>query len=519
MRDFRNAKEPIMAAKGREGAASCTWRRWGLLAGLLIITAGAVTSCSDSSTEPQPADDSSLQLDKLLVSMVPGGVETVTVLAKTGGGAPLDITIDNDAPEVVTATLADSVLTVTGSTLGTAHITIESAAGKTRVLPVQVYSAHVLDAGDMYVTYTDLFRYAGFNAYEPVPPEGYHFLGHVCAMEYAAGNLAVPVVRAKPGSDALRVTHDFTGPGHPYANAWEPVAPAGYVALGTLFGPWFVRPDSVYCVREDLTTTARLETLIGTLHVVSPADYLLHYYAIGMPDAGPHPGAFLTAGTFVNTVNYATPAFDNPAAHILDVALPTLEVAADQVVEPRLTGYEMPPESTVPTMARAVLVPCALVADPRFAANMPWRVANSPFYRLERQVYYKRIYFNHNNTSTEQTHSVLIRSGITATESQRVWSETKISVTAKLGLNLKVLTGQISCTVSHSLGYETQSSIAELEEKEVSTSINTPPYKAAAAWQLYNRYVLYRHNGTEREPVSQWEFGIDSYVIDEYPDN
>jgi hypothetical protein len=77
---------------------------------------------------------------------------------------------------------------------------------------------------------------------------------------------------------------------------------------------------------------------------------------------------------------------------------------------------------------------------------------------------------------------------------------------------------KVSTTVTTSFGYETMTSVAVLQEKEVNSTINTSPGKAAALWQQYNRFILKRHKGTSLEPVAAWEFGIDSYVTDEYPD-
>ena len=170
-----------------------------------------------------------------------------------------------------------------------------------------------------------------------------------------------------------------------------------------------------------------------------------------------------------------------------------------------------------PILSREMLVPCTIVRDPLYAGNFFWRISNSPFYRLERQVYYKLLYHNHNQTSETQTNSVLIRSGVTTEESNSYWEETSISVTAEAGISIKAFEAKVSTTVSRAFGYETTTSVAELNEKEISSSINTPAGKAAALWQRYNRFVLKRHNGTRLEPVSAWEFGIDSYVTDEYP--
>lgn len=513
-----------MGARDERNGMARSARRWLALAGAIAAMGLAVAGCSDSTTAPTPTDKSAILLDKLLVSVVPGGSETITVSASDTDGAPIGFTIANDDPTLITAAAADSTITVTGLALGTAHVTITCQNGHTRVLPVQVYSQFVQDLGGMYVTYTDTFECPMFYSYRPIPPPGFHALSFMFGPEFpwppaeVNGHMAVPVVKPKPGSDALCFTHEFSGPGYPYAVAWTPVAPSGYVAVGTFFSSGWSWPDSAVCIRADLTTAAPVNTLLAAINISSPAEYPLHFYSIDAPDAGAHPGAYLTAGGFINTVGVAAAA-DHPSAHILDVPLPTLAEAGDQTIVPRLTGYEAPPEFTKPYMARAMLVPCTLLKDPRFAQNLAWRVDNSPFYRLERQVLYKKIYYNRNNTSTEQTNSVLIRSGVTTTESTRIYNETQITVSAELGLTIKALSGKIAVTVSRTMGYETSTSISELQEKEVTTSINTPPFKAVAAWQEYNRYVLYRHNGTELEPVSTWEFGIDNYVTDEYPDS
>ena len=149
---------------------------------------------------------------------------------------------------------------------------------------------------------------------------------------------------------------------------------------------------------------------------------------------------------------------------------------------------------------------------------MGWIFSDLSTAILERQVFYKLLYHNYNQTSEVQTNSVLIRSGVTTTESESYWNETSISVTVEAGVSIEMFSGKVSTTVSTSFGYESMTSVAELQEKEVSSSINTPPGKAAALWQKFNRYVLKRHNGTTLEPVAAWEFGIDSYVTDEYPD-
>jgi hypothetical protein len=239
---------------------------------------------------------------------------------------------------------------------------------------------------------------------------------------------------------------------------------------------------------------------------------------IDPPDAGPHEDAYLSTGTFVAADTDLAPSV-HPVMNVLKIPLPLLAEAPTQAYVPKLTGYDSPPAETVPVMVKEMLVPSTIVKDALYDSSDPnWRIDNSPFYRLERQVYYKLLYHNYNQTSQVQTNSVLIRSGVTTTESETYKNETAISVTVEAGISIKPFESKISATVSRTFGYETMTSVAELQEKEVSSSINTPPGKAAALWQKFSRYVLKRHNGTALEPVAAWEFGIDSYVTDEYPD-
>ncbi len=501
------------------------------LASLFII----LIVCSKDKPSQPPIQQGTLLLDQLSVSMVPGAGDTVTIRAEKSDGTRDSCTIDNSDPNVAMATLSDSTIEITGVDYGMANINISSSEGQNRTLPVQVYTPFNFDTGDLTVTFTDSFTFiwndmpafgspdASFH--DPVLPEGYRSLGSLGIPDWSDpnGRYAMMVVQANAGSDALAepVGYELVWSCHPLftiASFWTPVPPAGYVAMGTVVVLGLNPPplDKVVCVREDLTIDAEAGTFIWSdAGTGMPTD--LGCWRIDQPDTGPHEYCHLLSGTFIGWDLYDPPVF-HPVMHVLRANLPMLAEAPNQNFMPRLTGFDTPPEETDPMMAKAMLVPCTIINDAAHGDNVAWQVANSPMYRLERQVYYKLMYHNYNQTSEMQTNSVLIRSGITTSESERIWNETEISLSVEAGLSFKAFSGKITATVSRRFGYETQVSVAELQEKEVSSSINTPPGKAAALWQKYNKYILLRHNGTTLEPVSSWEFGIDSYVTDEYPD-
>jgi hypothetical protein len=489
----------------------------------LISLAIMIAGCGkDSSTGPSSPEES-LLLSRLVVSMVPGASDSVMICRNNPSGSPVAYSISNSDPSVASVTITDSTMEIRGLALGTTDITVSTQSGTSCTVPVQVYDPFILDTGELLITFTDDFEFIidggfpGFCFWKPIPPEGFHILGSWGQAGYndPNGNKAMIVVKAKPGSDALVYTYDFDSINEPsYEFVWKPIPPPGYVAMGdVVVSQQGSRPDSALCVREDLTVPGSADTILTDPNNV----YGFSLWGVDIPDVGPHSRAYLAAGTFLFAWNNIPPLADR-VMNVLRVDLPMLAEAPYQNFVPKLDSYDTPPDETAPMMAKAMLVPCSIINDLAYSGNTGWQVANSPFYRLERQVYYKRLYHNHNQTSQTQTNSVTIRSGITTTESQRVWSETSISLTVEAGVSFQAFSGKISATVSRTFGYETQTSVAELQEREVSTSINTPPGKAASLWQQYNRYVLYRHNGTDLEPVSEWEFGIDSYVTDEYPD-
>jgi hypothetical protein len=429
---------------------------------------------------------------------------------------------------------------VTGLSYGTANVTITSTSEKTVSIPVKVYNHYILDVGELLVTFTDQYEYRWHDQgsggaydgsfYHPVTEDGFRALGSLGFSGYSNpnGRYAMMVVKEDSTSSALAEPLDYNlfwtyyiGLFHEIVKAtfWQPIPPEGYKAMGIVVQSGESKPSlsDVVCVREDLTIVGDVGSFIwNDKDTGMPRD--LGAWKIYPPDAGPHSMAYLETGTFVAWNSHSPPS-NHDVMNVLKVDLPLLAESPYQSYIPKLNSYDSPPEETVPALGRSMLTPCSIVNDLVYADNIHWKIANSPFYRLERHVFYKLLYHNHNQTSELQTNSVLIRSGVTTTESERFWEETSVSITAEAGVSFNVFSGKISTTVSKAFGYETQTSISELEETEISSSINTPPGKAAALWQKYNRFVLKRHNGTILEPVAAWEFGIDSYTTDEYPDS
>src|SRR5512136_492809 len=117
------------------------WFTTGIWGVLILIFLG----CSDKSTNSTGPNQSSLLVSRLVVSMVPGASETVTVCSRDNAGNYIGCQVSNSDPSIATATMTDSTIQITGVALGTAQLTITNGAGKSSTLPVQVYDPFVLD--------------------------------------------------------------------------------------------------------------------------------------------------------------------------------------------------------------------------------------------------------------------------------------------------------------------------------------------------------------------------------------
>ena len=508
---------------------------------LMAATLLFIGCSDDSSTNTPKINDSSLNLSRLFVSVVPGGNETIAVCATDSGGSSDQCTIANSNPDIATATISDSTIHITGIGIGHTNITVISACGLSCTVPVQVYSPFVLETEELEISFVSQYTlrwndqgshgdYDG-SFFHPITTGGFRALGSLgCGPDgypYPNGTYGVMVVRAKAGhEDALaqpvawqHIYSDVGSGAEMFGSFWRPIPPSGYVAMGTVVAnnTWNEPSLSdVVCVREDLTIPGSTGDFIYNDQGTG-ADQFLSCWKIREPVGGTHELAYLSAGTFVGVPYWQTPDI-TPDMNVLRVELPLLAEAPYHSYTPKLIGFDTPPDETVPMLGRAMLVPCTIVNDILYQNDFGWRLANSPTYRLERHVYYKLLYFNNNQTSEVQTNSVTIRSGVTTSESNTFYSETSVSVSMEAGVDFKAFSNSVTATVSQSFGYATQTSVSELTERSVQSSINTPPGKAAALWQQYNRFILKRHNGMNFEPVAAWEFGIDSYLTDEYPD-
>lgn len=493
----------------------------------LVIT--IAPGCQKEPAEPDSEDQSGLLVNSLGIALVKAATQTLSVTTVDKNGNPESFSVSSENSGIATLTQSNTTFTVTGVDYGSTKVIVTSASGKSKEIPVRIYDPQTLETEELLITYAQTFQdrgsYASYSIsfWHPITSSGFYALGSLGLnnLNNPDGKKALIVVKAKEGSNALAhpVSYNKIYQGG-FGSCWLPVPPEGYVALGVVATNSFMLPPSlndVVCVRKDLTIQGKAGALLCGM------DKTFLNWELVPPEAGPHEYTYLSTGTSIaegsiyNKLDYIPPE-THPAMNVLKIDLPMIVEIPYVEYMPRLTSLDMPPAESTPILAMEMLIPCTIISDPLYTNDHMWRISNSPFYRLERQVFYKLLYHNYNQTSIVQHNSYTKRFGVTTTESEEFWNETGISITAEAGIGFSFLSAKISATVSKSFGYSSMTSISELQEDEYQSGIDVPPGKAVAIWQRYTRFVLKRHNGTFLEPVKTWEFGINSFVTDEYPD-
>lgn len=508
---------------------------------LIIITYG----CKKSPVEPEFEPQLIASINN--ITLVKGGSELVEVIAYDETGNVDDFTVSTGDAGTASVTTSGNTFTVTGVDYGETELTITGTSGKSTTVPVIVYNPQEMETEELVIAFSQTFEFrwsnSGYGAlheascWHPITNDGFKPLGTLTFKGYddPNGKYGIMVVKAKNGSNALAAPIDYDLVYQiqdgiwpvldQFSSFWIPVPPPGYKALGIVTfesDNEDEKPglDEVVCVREDLVVEGEAGDNIWKQIPIMPCFAYLYSWEIESPEAEPHENAYLATGTFVLAKGSNEPQKPtiHPVLNVLNVDLPLLAETPYIDYYPTLRSYNRPPVETFPIFERKILVPCTIIGDPFYEEDQMWRITNSPFYLLERQVYYVLVYNYYNKTSVVQHNSYIRKMGVNITESEEFWNETSISVSIEAGISIFGIGSKVSTTISRTLGYSTMTSISEFQEDEYQSGVDVPPGKAVAIWQQYNRFILKRHNGNTLEPVKTWEFGINSFVTDEYPD-
>ena len=386
--------------------------------------------------------------------------------------------------------------------------------------------------GKLHLTFTDQFNLrwndkgSGANKdgayWHPVPPKNFNSLGSVGVSNYNdinSENAAMCVKAIDGSSDAIANPIDYVliwtdkGSGADKdGSCWRPKPPTGYVALGDVFVGGYNKPSlqDVVCVKAELAYVAKIGDTIwedkgsgakkdfGSYKIITPESYL-----------NSEKGLF-TPNTFVGNDKHSKPS-GAPVLFCLNLPFPVIK--NPEPSQPTLTSTTPPPSVTGQTIDRIVYVPFTAIEDKE--RRLSWKVKNSPFYMVERQISYRVELFGYNQTSGEQTITETIKTGVSKTQSESFSVNTGISVTSEAGVSFFGIGGKVSATVSVEMGWQSSTGITQFQERSIEKSIIVPPNKAMALWAT--GYSLMVRRSDNSFLPHQMAFEVDYFVHDEYP--
>ena len=360
----------------------------------------------------------------------------------------------------------------------------------------------------------------------PLPPIGFNVFGTYAINNYsdinADGNSWSLCVKAAPGShnplmypiDFIQIWNDQGSGGKYDGSCWRPIAPEGYVALGDVMVGGYNPPEksSVVCVRKDLTATGMAGYQIWC-DKNSGAKLDIDVFSI-VPNSNldiSSTNGYFATNHFVANNSYNTPSPASlPEMNVLNLPFPVSESLEPS--PPVLKSTNMPSNITGKTVDRITTVPFTAITDSKY--NVAWQVLNSPFYYLERTVYYQLEIFDYNTTSIDQTISKTVSTGVSQSESSTFSITTGISVAVESGVSF-IASGKVTATVSVEMGYETSTNVETFKEVSVERQLVTSPGKAAAMWALgYNMNLVRADQSIVGTTMT---FDVDSFVQSEYP--
>lgn len=361
----------------------------------------------------------------------------------------------------------------------------------------------------------------------PVAPDGFTPLGSICEAISEADFKArrdypaICVKEAVSGSGALAAPTKYELVAKFENGAiWRPVPPDGFVALGhvvTASAGTYPNAKAVMCVRKELTYPGLVSDTIwagltGIGYGITSIQNVVPSQDYREEDEG-----LFAVGSFV-----AQPMSKSeyvPEANTLRLSCPLTE--GGEPLEPTLPNRSTPPDHTTPFVDRVVTVPCTAITDPD--KDLAWQLEHSPFYLVERAVYYDLLIFEDNKTNVPQTKTHSVVTGITQEVSESFSVTTGINVGFEVGVEVGgdvyggKVTAKASLQISQELGYTSSNSVAVFESTEETAELTTPPEHAAALWSEANGIQLKRLDGSPVGPPLAFTLGNAAYLTSQYP--
>ncbi|MFD0599245.1 hypothetical protein ACFQZ4_48805 [Catellatospora coxensis] len=293
-------------------------------------------------------------------------------------------------------------------------------------------------------------------------------------------------MRDATGGDIVEPPTRLTDP-LPLWQPVDPVPPQGYRALSRVPGFPPVDKNQVACIREDYCHAADFIKGHVTLEPYESGDKVFL-----LP---PH-NQTITRPPYV-------------------LALPIEAEMGELPATPTLTSRERPEFDTEWQMYRSMVVPFPAVRDA--GRDTAWRVANSPFYKVELWRRYDLVAFLDNQTTVEQSVGDTYTTGVSRTVTDTFSIDTTITVSSEAGIDIKGINIKGSVSVAVTLGYSHAVAVTQLESRAVNRTIKVPADHAGAIFVENHRLVVRRADGSVVPGGELIFVANESFIAVQYP--
>ena len=322
-----------------------------------------------------------------------------------------------------------------------------------------------------------------------------------------SSSIAALMVRAAPGAvkDGLPplappvnwqwVWNDSSSHSDMDGTCWKPVPPKGYTALGAYFkpdhgdAPAANDPTVMVCVRDDLVALMpageELWNDSGSHHDGDLGAWLPKPVPPEMEESV----MYVATGGFLASGSYGSAPKDE--LNVLYLPVKSSGAAVDPPVPP-MTGYTRPP-NPAPVADYEVEVPFTAVSDPD--KDTAWKIAESPFYTLQRLTRYHCIELHNNQTNTTQKLTWEVTTGITKEESKQFEAKVGVTISAEAGVSFLGTGGKISASLTTEFGWTSTSAETEMRSETIKRESDAPPKHAVSLWRQEYYFRLLRGTG------------------------
>ncbi|MEU4955774.1 Vps62-related protein [Streptomyces lavendulae] len=319
-------------------------------------------------------------------------------------------------------------------------------------------------------------------------------------------------------TDYEQVWTDVGSGGTYKGSVWRPVPPKGYVAMGCVVPEnTYEKPplDAVWCVRRDLAFRSATKFVYDDRK--TRAKFRLSVWRnIATPEYNSTDGtveALIAPNAFAAHQSWSQP--DGlPEMYILCLPLPT--DAPDPGAFPQLTSREKPAEKTLERVAEVAWIPFSAVKEDK-DYSVPWKLENSPFYKIERKVRWALAGHINNTTSVNQKTTASTTVGTEESYANTWGISAGFTVSATAGYNVGVQTGSVTLTFSLTGNFSETRTWKKMESVTWTKELVAPPGKAAAEWVVNNSIQLVRGDGSRFGSPLTFNDATSTH-FDEYPD-